>query len=56
MCAHPLRVRAWQHLATNQSPTFAAITREIALARVFEAGRAILAGEVRGRIVVDVNQ
>ena len=32
-----------------------AITREIALA-AFEAGRAILAGEIRGRVVVDVNR
>ena len=32
-----------------------AITREIALADAFEAGRAILAGEIRGRVVVNVN-
>jgi hypothetical protein len=30
-------------------------TREIALAEAFEAGRAILAGEIRGRVVVNVN-
>ena len=57
MCRHQRRVQAWQHLADEISrPTFAAITREIALADAFEAGRAILAGEIRGRVVVNVNQ
>ncbi|MBC8118404.1 MAG: acryloyl-CoA reductase, partial [Burkholderiaceae bacterium] len=57
MCPHQRRVRAWQLLADEISrPTFASITREIALAESFEAGRAILAGEVRGRVVVNVKQ
>lgn len=57
MCPHQRRTLAWQHLAAEISrPTFAAITREIALADAFDAGRAILAGEIRGRVVVNVNK
>jgi len=57
MCPMDRRTQAWRHLAEeiNRS-TLDAVTREIGLAEVFEAGRAILAGEVRGRVVVDVNR
>lgn len=57
MCPVERRTRAWQHLAEElDRAKLDAITREIALADVFEAGRAILAGEIRGRVVVDVNR
>lgn len=57
MCSNDRRVQAWKQLAEEMSrSTLDAVTREIALADAFEAGRAILAGEVRGRIVVDVNR
>ena len=57
MCPIERRKEAWQHLAQElDRAKLDAITREIALTDAFEAGRAILAGEVRGRVVVDVNR
>lgn len=57
MCPMGRRTQAWQHLAQElDRAKLDTITREIALAEAFEAGRAILAGEIRGRIVVDVNR
>ena len=56
MCPLDRRTEAWQHLAQElDRAKLDAITREIALADAFEAGRAILAGEIRGRVVVNVN-
>ena len=56
MCPIERRTQAWQHLAQElDRAKLDAITREIALADAFEAGRAILAGEIRGRVVVNVN-
>ena len=56
MCPMDRRTQAWQHLAQElDRAKLDAITREIALADAFEAGRAILAGEIRGRVVVNVN-
>jgi acrylyl-CoA reductase (NADPH) len=56
VCPIDRRTQAWQHLAQElDRAKLDAITREIALADAFEAGRAILAGEIRGRVVVDVN-
>ena len=57
MCPMARRTQAWQYLAQDlDRAKLNAITREIALAEAFEAGRAILAGEIRGRVVVDVNR
>jgi acrylyl-CoA reductase (NADPH) len=57
MCPTDRRTQAWQHLAEEvDRGRLDAITRAIGLAEVFDAGRAILAGQVRGRIVVDVNR
>jgi len=51
------REAAWQLLAEHlPSARLATITREIRLAESFDAARDILAGRVRGRIVVDVNR
>jgi acrylyl-CoA reductase (NADPH) len=57
MCPMPRRIAAWQHLAEEVDRAgLDTITREIPLGEAVEAGRAILAGTVRGRIVVDVNR
>jgi len=57
LCPSDRRAQAWKHLANEVSrPTLDAVTQEIELAEAFEAGRAILAGEVRGRVVVNVNR
>ena len=51
------REAAWDLLAAHlPSAQLATITREIPLAGAFDAARDILAGRVRGRIVVDVNR
>ena len=56
MCPTARRTQAWQHLAQElPRAKLDAITREVALADAFEAARAILAGEIRGRVVVNVN-
>lgn len=57
MCPLQRRVAAWQHLAEElDRPRLDAITREIALAEAIDAGAEILAGRVRGRLVVDVRR
>lgn len=57
LCPTDRRTQAWQHLAEEvDRGRLDAITRVIGLAEVFDAARAILAGQVRGRIVVDVNR
>ena len=51
------REAAWDLLAAHLSAAqLTTITREIPLAGAFDAARDILAGRVRGRIVVDVNR
>jgi|SRR5579871_3137771 acrylyl-CoA reductase (NADPH) len=55
MCAPALRQQAWRRLETDlDRDKIAAMTSEIALADVIEAGKRIIAGEVRGRIVVKI--
>jgi acrylyl-CoA reductase (NADPH) len=57
MAPLPRREAAWSLLAAHlPSARLATITREIPLAGAFEAARDILAGRVRGRVVVDVNR
>ncbi len=49
------RRAAWQRLETDLDRTkLAEMTREIGLAEVIEAGRSIVDGQVRGRIVVKI--
>jgi acrylyl-CoA reductase (NADPH) len=56
MCPLPLRRQAWQRLATDLgSSRLDAMTRVVPLAGAFDVAREILAGQVRGRVVVDVN-
>ena len=56
MAPYPRRMQAWQRLANDlpKSQLAAAMTR-IGLADVPTAGADILAGKVKGRLVVDVN-
>ena len=56
MCPIDRRSEAWQYLAQElDRAKLDAITREVALDDAFEVGRAILAGKIRGRVVVNVN-
>jgi acrylyl-CoA reductase (NADPH) len=55
MCPLPLRQEAWRRLETDlDRGKIAAMTSEIGLADVIAAGARIIAGEVRGRIVVKI--
>jgi acrylyl-CoA reductase (NADPH) len=55
MCPIERRREAWKRLETDlDRPKLASITREIELSVVPEAASAILAGQVRGRIVVKI--
>jgi acrylyl-CoA reductase (NADPH) len=57
MCPMPRRTAAWQHLAEESDRArLDAITQEISLGEAINAGGQILAGSVRGRLVVDVNR
>jgi acrylyl-CoA reductase (NADPH) len=51
------REAAWKLLAGHlRRQQLTGMTREVPLAGSFDAAREILAGRVRGRIVVDVNR
>jgi acrylyl-CoA reductase (NADPH) len=55
MCPIELRKTAWSRLATDLDRTkLTEITHEIGLDQVIDAGSKILAGQVRGRIVVKI--
>lgn len=55
MCPLPLRQEAWRRLETDLDPAMlAAMTNEIGLDGVIGAGRNIVDGRVRGRIVVKI--
>jgi acrylyl-CoA reductase (NADPH) len=55
MCPIELRKTAWSRLASDlDSGKLSEITHEIDLGGVMEAGAKILAGQVRGRIVVKI--
>jgi acrylyl-CoA reductase (NADPH) len=54
-CPQAIRRDAWKRLATDlDRKKLAAMTTEVALAKVIEVGPAILAGKVRGRTLVRV--
>ncbi len=56
-CPRPERLEAWQRLARELDPAkLDAITAEIALGEAIAKAPELLAGKVRGRIVVDVNR
>lgn len=55
MCPLPLRQEAWRRLETDLDRSkIAAMTSEIGLDGVVDAGRRIVEGQVRGRIVVKI--
>jgi acrylyl-CoA reductase (NADPH) len=55
MCPIEQRKAAWSRLASDLDRTkLAEITHEIGLDGVIDAGARILAGQVRGRIVVKI--
>ncbi len=55
-CPKPRRLEAWQRLALDLDPAkLARLTTEISLVEALAQAPEILAGHVRGRIVVDVN-
>lgn len=56
MCPRPLRERTWQRLATDVDlHQLETMTRVVTLREALSLGPDILAGNVRGRLVVDVN-
>jgi acrylyl-CoA reductase (NADPH) len=55
MCPQPIRREAWKRLASDlDRGKLQAMTSEIALSDVLDAGGKIMDGRVRGRIVVKV--
>jgi len=55
MCPQSVRREAWKRLASDlDRGKLQALTREISLVEVLEAGRSIVDGRVRGRIVVKI--
>lgn len=57
MCPLPERQIAWQRLARDLDPALLALmTREIGLSEALPAAAELLAGRIRGRLVVDVNR
>jgi len=56
MCPRPLRERIWQRLAADFAGNrLEQMSRVVTLKEVFSLGPDILAGKIRGRVVVDVN-
>ena len=57
MCPRVDRLRAWERLATDlEMEKLGAISHEVGLAEAIPLAKQLLNGEVRGRIVVDVNR
>ncbi|MDB5574592.1 MAG: Alcohol dehydrogenase, zinc-binding domain protein, partial [Tardiphaga sp.] len=56
MCPIALRRQAWDRLASDlDTAKLAEITQEISLDEVIAAGARVLAGEIRGRLVVKIS-
>ena len=57
MCPKPLREQAWQNLGREiDAAKLASMTAEVTLADAIVKAGDVLAGKVRGRLVVDVNR
>jgi acrylyl-CoA reductase (NADPH) len=57
MCPRPERLEAWRRLGSDLDVAkLAAISREVGLTDVIPLASKLLNGEVRGRVVVDVNR
>lgn len=56
MCPRPVRLRAWQRLATDLDVSkLALITQEIGLSDAISIAHKLIEGQVRGRVVVKVD-
>jgi len=56
MCPRPDRLEAWERLANDLDVSkLAAMTQTIGLGQAVDTAKALLEGQVRGRVVVDVN-
>jgi acrylyl-CoA reductase (NADPH) len=56
-CPRPDRLEAWQRLARDLDPTvLESLTTEIGLGEAIAVATELMAGHVRGRVVVDVNR
>ena len=54
-CPMPARMAAWERIARDlDRGMLARMTETIAFDRVFEVGKQILAGQVRGRVVLEI--
>ncbi|WP_336491841.1 MDR family oxidoreductase [Methylobacterium nigriterrae] len=57
MCPRPERLEAWSRLVRDLDPAkLEAITNEIGLTDVVATAERLMAGRVRGRVIVDVNR
>ena len=57
MCPRPDRLEAWSRLARDLDPALLElITHEISLSEAIPTAAELMAGKVRGRVVVDVNR
>lgn len=57
MCPRPERLEAWSRLVRDLDPSkLEAITTEIGLTDVVSTSERLMAGGVRGRVIVDVNR
>jgi acrylyl-CoA reductase (NADPH) len=57
MCPRPERLEAWSRLVRDLDPTkLEAISEEIGLTEVVANAERLMAGRVRGRVIVDVNR
>ena len=57
MAPYALRMEAWQRLARDLDPAvLERMVEEIALGEVIDTAARLMAGQVRGRVVVDVNR
>ncbi|MBR0669599.1 acrylyl-CoA reductase (NADPH) [Neoroseomonas soli] len=55
MCPRPERLEAWRRLARDLDPaTLEGLTTEVAMADVIPAAERLVAGQIRGRIIVPV--
>jgi acrylyl-CoA reductase (NADPH) len=57
MCPRPERIEAWQRLARDLDPAIlTTLASEISLAEAIPAAEKLMAGQLRGRVIVDVNR
>ncbi len=57
MCPRPERLEAWQRLAQDLDPSkLEMLSHEIGLSEAIDAAGKLLAGEIRGRVLVDISR